>query len=287
MAADSREAGGLTVYDFGRTTAYACRMDQRFSYCLYVPSGYRVDATERYGLAVVVHGTERGMAAYRDRFADFAEANDCIVLAPLFPVGITAPYELSSYKLLRAGDLHYDAVLLSMVEEVAARYRLRSDRFLLYGFSGGGHFSHRFFYLHPERLQGVSIGAPGVVTLLDETRDFWVGLRDFEQRFGKPLDLEALRRVPVQMVIGAEDRETWEITITPDDPWWMEGADLAGANRQDRMRALKASFEAEGIAVRHDLVPGAGHDGSAVVEPVKAFFAAVLAGDQAGVEVVR
>ncbi len=268
---------GLTIYDFGRTTSYACQIDQRFSYCAYVPRSYDPNGGKRYALAVIVHGTERGMAAYRDAFSDFAEANDCIILAPLFPVGITAPYELSSYKLLRAGDLHYDQILLSMVDEVAGRYRLDGGRFLLYGFSGGGHFSHRFFYLHPERLRGVSIGAPGVVTLLDEGHDFWVGVRDFEARFGKPLDLDAMRAVPVQMVIGAEDRETWEITITPEDDWWMEGADLAGKDRQDRMRALKASYEKQGITVRHDMVPGVDHNGSEVLGPVKAFFAEVLA----------
>jgi pimeloyl-ACP methyl ester carboxylesterase len=130
-------------------------------------------------------GTERGMQAYRDAFADFAEANDCIVLAPLFPAGITGPGELSSYKLLRAGALHDDAVLLSMVDELQEKYRLEDERFLLYGFSGGGHFTHRFLYLHPEHLRGASIGAPGVVTLLDHGYDFWVGVRDFEARFGK------------------------------------------------------------------------------------------------------
>jgi len=272
----------LSHYDFGRTTTYAARVDQRFHYCCYIPGDYEEEASKRYALAVIVHGTERGMAAYRDRFADFAEANDCIILAPLFPVGITRPYELNSYKMLRADDLHYDAILLSMVEEVASRYRLEEERFLLYGFSGGGHFSHRFFYLHPERLRGVSIGAPGVVTLYDEGHDFWVGLRDFEARFGKALQPEVMREVPVQMVIGAEDTATWEITITPKDAWWMEGADLAGANRQDRMASLKASFEAHGIPVRQDVVPGAGHDGSAVLEPVKAFFTKVLAGQRAG-----
>ena len=34
----------------------------------------------------------------------------------------------------------------------------------------------------------------------------------------------------------------------------MPGADLAGATRNDRMRALKASFEKHGIAVQHDIV---------------------------------
>ncbi|PLP58856.1 hydrolase [Mesorhizobium loti] len=266
----------LSYYDFGHTTVYASRYDQRFPYCAYVPQDYEEDGDKTYPLAVIVHGTERGMEAYRNAFADFAEANGVIVLAPLFPTGICFPGDLSSYKMLRHGDLHYDAVMLDMIEEMRERYRIRGERVMMYGFSGGGHFTHRFLFLHPERLLAASIGAPGVVTLLDFDHDFWVGVRDFEKVFGKKIDLEAMRKVAVQMVIGGDDLQTWEITITKDDAWWMPGADLAGATRNDRMRALKASFEKHGIAVQHDIVPGITHDDLHLVPKVKEFFARTL-----------
>lgn len=266
----------LSYYDFGHTTVYASRLDPRFPYCAYVPDDYEEDGGKTYPLAVIVHGTERGMQAYRDAFADFAEANGVIVLCPLFPANICFPGDLSSYKMLRDGDLHYDAVMLDMIAEMQEKYRIAGDRVMMYGFSGGGHFTHRFLYLHPERLLAASIGAPGVVTLLDFDHDFWVGLRDFEKVFGKPVDLDAIRKVAVQMVIGGDDRETWEITITPDDAWYMPGADLAGANRNDRMLALKKSFEQHGIAVRHDIVPGITHDDRQLISKVKDFFAETL-----------
>ncbi len=266
----------LSYYDFGHTTVYASRFDQRFPYCAYVPEDYEEDGDKTYPLAVIVHGTERGMLAYRDAFADFAEANGVIVLCPLFPANICFPGDLSSYKMLRAGDLHYDAVMLDMIEEMRERYRIAGDKVMMYGFSGGGHFTHRFLYLHPERLLAASIGAPGVVTLLDFDHDFWVGVRDFEKVFGKKVDLDAIRRVAVQMVIGGADLETWEITITPEDAWWMPGADLAGATRNDRTRSLRAGFERHGIKVRHDIVPGISHDDRELIAHVKAFFAEVL-----------
>jgi poly(3-hydroxybutyrate) depolymerase len=262
----------LGYYDFGRTTVYACALDQRFSYCAYVPSSYRVDGAETYRLLVAVHGTARDMAGCRDGFAEFAERHDAIVLAPLFPAGITGPGDLSSYKMLRAGSLHYDAVLLSMIDEIRARYRIAGERFALFGFSGGGHFAHRFFYLHPEKLGAVSIGAPGVVTLLDDAHDFWVGVRDFHRIFGKRLDLDAMRQVPVQMVIGGEDTETWEITIAPGHAWWMDGAAHAGTNRIERLHALKASFERHGIGVRHDVVPGTAHKQIPLIPAVEDFL---------------
>lgn len=266
----------LSYYDFGHTTVYASRFDQRFAYCAYVPADYDEDGSKTYPLAVIVHGTERGMLAYRDAFADFAEANGVIVLCPLFPANICFPGDLSSYKMLRAGDLHYDAVMLDMIEEMRERYRIEGSRVMMYGFSGGGHFTHRFLYLHPERMLAASIGAPGVVTLADFDHDWWVGVRDFEAVFGKAIDLDAMRRVAVQAVIGGDDLETWEITITPQDPWWMPGADLQGATRNDRIRALKASLERNGLAVRLDVEPGVAHDDRKLVRHVKSFFADTL-----------
>lgn len=262
----------LSYYDFGRTTVYCAQADKRFSYCAYVPRGYDEEGTERYRLFVSVHGTMRDMSDYRDAFIAFAERHQAIILAPLFPAGMAGPGELSSYKMMRDGDLHYDAILLSMVDELARRYRVDTGRFGLFGFSGGGHFAHRFLYLHPERLSAVSIGAPGIVTLLDQDHDFWVGVRNFEAVFGKKLDIDAMRRVVVQMVIGGDDTDTWEITVSPGAAWWMPGADLAGANRQDRMKSLKASFENHGIAVRHDVVPGIAHRREGLMPAVEDFL---------------
>lgn len=272
--------GRLGYYDKGATPYFASRLDPRFSYCLYVPQD--LGDEEALDLVVLVHGTARWAEHYRSAFAEFCERNRTIVLAPLFPAGVTEPGELSGYKLLRHGGIAYDLVLIDMVAEVAERYNLRSHKFLIHGFSGGGHFAHRFLYAHPERLLGASIGAPGIVTLIDFDHDYWVGLRDFEQRFGKVLSLEAVRAVPVHMVIGAEDKETWEIRLTPADRWWMPGAEpLAEANRLERMATLRQNLEKNGVAVVQDIVPGVGHDGRAMLEPVQRWMAATLAVDRA------
>jgi pimeloyl-ACP methyl ester carboxylesterase len=272
-----RHGATLSSYDFGRTTVYACRVDPRFSYSAYVPSCYEEDGADRYPLIVSVHGTLRDMAAYRDAFADFAETHRCIVLAPLFPAGIEHPTDVSSYKLLEPSSVRYDLVLLAMVDEIRARYRIAGDRFALFGFSGGGHFAHRYFYLHPESLWAVSIGAAGVVTLLDFERDFWVGVRNFEAVWGRPINLAAMRRVPVQMVIGGDDTDTWEIAIPRTSRFWRADGEIAGGNRLERLEALKSSFERHDIAVRHDVVPGVAHRFGGVVPAVEAFLGAALA----------
>jgi pimeloyl-ACP methyl ester carboxylesterase len=273
-----REGHGinLSFYDFGPTPFFASQYDQRFSYCLYVPQDYSETDGRQYDLAVIVHGTGRTAAQYRDRFADFAEKHGCIILAPLFPVGIVEPGELANYKRIEFHGIRYDLVLLSMVDEVCAKYRIRDGGFMMYGYSGGGQFCQRFFMLHPQRLRAVSIGAPGVVTLLNQDYDWWVGVRDLKARFGIEIDLEAMRRVKVQTLIGGADDATWEITIPRESKLWMDGADLQGANRLERIAALADSFEAHGIAVRRDIVPGVAHSPFEMVDPAEDFFTSIV-----------
>lgn len=258
----------------GATPLYACQVDQRFSFCLFVPLSLDRRDGQRYPLVVTVHGTGRRALAYRDAFTDFAETHGCVILAPLFPGGIVAPWEMGSYKLLKDGDLRYDHVLLAMIDQVATVLPIETSRFLLHGFSGGGQFAHRFFYVHPDRLLGVSIGAPGSVTLLKGGRDWWVGMRNFASVFENQPNDAAMQRVAVQMVIGGADNEP--IEITPNERRWMPGANEAGRTRLERLGSLSSSFARNGIPVQYDIVPGVGHDGFKLLGPVQAFFAGLL-----------
>jgi poly(3-hydroxybutyrate) depolymerase len=265
------ESPTTAYWSRGRTPVFASRYDQRFSYCLHVPE----NLGPRTPLVVVMHGTERNFLLYRDRLQPFADEHGVVVLAPLFPAGIIDPADLHNYKFLEYQGIRYDHALLAMVEEVAQRYPIDPERFYLHGFSGGGQFTHRFFYLHPDRLAGVSIGAPGRITRLDDSQPWWLGTKDFEQRFGRAVDVEALRRVPVLMVVGDQDVETWEIT-NRGEPNWMDGAELTGATRVERLRTLERDFREHGIDVRFELVPGVAHRGSAVLPPVQEFFAELI-----------
>ncbi|MCA0241878.1 MAG: alpha/beta hydrolase [Proteobacteria bacterium] len=263
------------MYERGATPVFACRADPRFGYCLYVPPGFDDDPAG-HALVVAMHGSGRTMQTYRDRFAAFGRYRRCVILAPLFPVGPLGDGNAHGFKLLQEGELRYDRLLLAMVDEAGALLGTRFGRFLLFGYSGGGHFAHRFFYLHPERLHAVSIGAPGAVTLLDDGRDWWVGTRDLQQRFGRAIDLDAMRAVRVQLVVGAADLETWEIHYPADSVQYMPGINDSGRTRIERLAALRRSLEGHGIACRHDVVPNVAHDGVQVLPQVEDFFEQVL-----------
>ncbi|MFI6908187.1 hypothetical protein ACIBKY_43485 [Nonomuraea sp. NPDC050394] len=269
----------LSVWDIGRTPLYACQYDQRFSYCLYVPDDYAPEGDKVYSLVVLVHGTERDVQSYRDSFEDFGRANDCIVLAPLFPAGIPDPGELDGYKYLEHRGIRFDEILLSMVEEISACYRVEGARFLLFGYSGGGQFAHRFVYLYPERVRAASIGAPGAVTLLDEDLPWPAGFAGAEAALGRNVDPAALSGTAMHLVIGADDTGTQTNSVPAGHPAWIPGVNDEGVPRTTRLRALRRSLERHGIPVRYDVVPGVGHYGPGVVSKVKDFFTHVLTVD--------
>jgi poly(3-hydroxybutyrate) depolymerase len=264
------------LYDLGATAIFACKADPRFHYCLYVPAA--VGDGAKMELLVAVHGSSRtSFLEFRDGFAAFGRWNDVAILCPIFPMDPLGDGARSGYKYIVEGDIRYDQVLLAMVAETAEKYRQDWSQFALFGFSGGGHFTHRFAILHPAKLWAACIGASGSVTLLDPTKNWWVGIRDLEQRFGIAFDAAALARVPVQIVVGEADLETWEITHRPGDKHWMEGANDAGRTRPERLRALAESFRQAGVTVRFDLVPGMAHDRMTAVPLVESFLASILA----------
>ncbi len=223
-----------------------------------------------------MHGSERDNQAYCDAFQDLADAAGMIVLAPLFPCGIIDPDDTHNYKYIEYAGIRFDRVLLDMVAEVEARYRLAGRRLWLFGFSGGAHFAHRFAYLHPARLDAVSICAPGSPTLLDAGLPWWLGVADLEQRFGVALNLEAIRRLRIHLAVGEQDLGTAAIAHRPGSAHWMPGADALGATRVERLAALAASLRRQGVAVHEEQVPGAAHDRAALIACAKRYFRSLL-----------
>jgi hypothetical protein len=65
--------------------------------------------------------------------------------------------------------------------------------------------SHRFLYLYLERLAAVSVGAPGIVTMLNFSQKWSVGVADTETLFDRSVSLNRIQQLAIQLVVGSED----------------------------------------------------------------------------------
>ncbi|MFC1436384.1 alpha/beta fold hydrolase [Streptacidiphilus sp. N1-3] len=136
-----------------------------------------------------------------------------------------------------------------------------ADSFYLQGFSGGGQFALRFLYLHPDRLAGVSIGAPGRVTLLDATAEWPHGTSDLPARFGAEARPESLSTIPIQLLIGELDCQPHPLTPL---------------NGTESILLLRDNLLTHGISPVLDIVPGAAHSGYALLPAATAFLARLV-----------
>jgi poly(3-hydroxybutyrate) depolymerase len=221
-----------------------------FPYCVHRPAPRNGEAPH---LLVALHGSDYQHETMCRFFAGLADETNTVVLAPLLRRE-SGPTDPEGFKFLRSQHGTYDGVLLAMVDEVAQEFGIASRRFVLFGFSGGAQFAHRFFYLHPERLHAVSLAAPGMVTLVDDAHDCWIGVRDFAARFGQPVDSSALRRVQVQTLVGANDAVP-HVGVEGSTAY-----DHAGRHRVERLRTLARNFRDHGIDVEHLEVEGVAHE---------------------------
>lgn len=265
-------AGLPQPWDVGSTPSFAYQGDPRFNYWLHVPRGHRTAPAKHRKLLVAVHGTERNAPLLRSLFADFSERTGVVVLAPHFPGGIGDPHDVHGYKYIRANGVNYDEVLLGMIDEVSRRYGVDAQGLLMFGFSGGAHFAHRFWYLHPERLAALAVAAPGSVTLPDSSVKWWVGVGDLQEKFGRPLNVAAMRAVRVLLVVGEQDVAADVITHTPASPYWLEGANRAGKTRVERLRCLHEAMREHRVETRLRELPGVTHEYQPLVRAATEFF---------------
>lgn len=277
----------------------ALQIDPRVSYCMYIPQKSleaRGNARQQpLPLLVNVHGTERRAERCCMSLAAFADQHRCAILAPLFPTCIGTRYDLDNYKTIRYGSMRFDLLLLAMIDEVKHvwGHGIFTDQVFMMGFSGGGQFVHRFLYLHPERLLGVSIGAPGRPTdFLDYTRPWPQGVANLSAVFdGKAIDLARVEQVKaVQLFIGADDIEVpgngffeWltsrkSFSSGTEHPQAVSSSIIPPATVGRRETILKVQHELKmnGIDAQLVIVPGVAHEISGMLQPICQFWEPLL-----------
>lgn len=255
----------------GMVPSFASTYDPRFSFSMYVPEDHSFSGPPA-PLLVIIHGTRRQTANYLTRLKKFAETHNCVVMCPLFPAGIIDPTDINNYKGILYEGIRFDLVLLSMLDQAGRIWQLQTEKIFMHGFSGGGQFAHRFFYLHPSRIAAISIGAPGRITppSLEPEHTWPSGLADVEELFGvPPPSFDTMALTPIQMIVGEDDLDT-SLTKLVKTPNWAELE--AGLTRMGRIKWLRDAWLKKGVKVDFTAVPGAAHSGMQILGHVEAWL---------------
>lgn len=228
-------------------------------YFVYV-SEAALQNPHRSTLLVSVHGysgrTDDSAGVQRvvreiTRWDGYADTNNWVILAPHFMESLfNNDYQRLNFKGPRA-DQRLDE-LVKVVETLVPG--LDAGRFLLFGFSGGGQFVHRYALLHPDRIAAMVIGAPGWYTWPDDALPYPIGTAAETLPADAQPDWLALAGLDGLIVVGEEDHDGGAFRRSFGD---YNLDSLQGTGRVDRARnwhsAVHSIADRAGVSSRLQL----------------------------------
>jgi predicted esterase len=260
------------------------RNGYEWSFFLYFPSGVSPSSSSSSPLLVMPNNTgavddQAGVhraAALKQVFSwrSYAERLHAPILVPTFPRPGARP-DLYTHALdrdtllVQSGDLRrLDLQLIGMIEAAHRFMGAAVDtKILIFGFSAGAMFANRFTLLHPERVLAAAVGSPGgwpmspQSTWRSERLRYPLGTGDLSTLTGKPLDLDALRRVRFFFFLGANDEND---SVTFRDGYDTEDEALAmrllGRTPVERWSLAERMYRDAGANAIFRLYPDVGHD---------------------------
>jgi len=185
-----------------RVKVMTSRSEPLCPYLLYIPE--TVDPS--LPVLVTVHGISCNAEEHIDAFASYADRFGFIVVAPVFTRDAFAGYQRFGFSK-RSSSQRSDLALHAIMDDVAEQTGCDTDKFLLFGYSGGGQFAHRFAMAYPDRIISAALGAPGWYSFPSKSAPFPRGLQGTKATFGLELQPEKFLAVPMMVCVGENDTE--------------------------------------------------------------------------------
>jgi pimeloyl-ACP methyl ester carboxylesterase len=144
---------------------------------------------------------------------------------------------------------------------------IHTRRLLLFGYSGGGQFAHRFAMAHPRSVRAAVVAAAGWYTFPDAALPYPYGLRVGSRLPGIRLRQGRLLQVPMLVVVGDADTER-ETSLNQSSRIDQQ----QGRTRVERadawFRAMGAAAERRGLRsrVERQTIPAVGHSFAAAFD---------------------
>jgi pimeloyl-ACP methyl ester carboxylesterase len=213
---------------------------------------------------VAVHGIQRRGELQAHRFAPYVEGIGGLLVAPSFDRARFPDYQ----RLGRHGKgERSDLALRRILEDVGGRTGGSYRKTVLFGYSGGGQFVHRYAMAYPRGVAAMAIAAPGWFTYPDPGIPFPEGIGPTALLPDLRFDPARFLKIPTLVLVGEND------TARDASLNRRRRIDrLQGKNRIARARrwteAMSAAADAYGHSTPYGfrLLHGCGHSFSACME---------------------
>ena len=172
--------------------------DPGLKYCLFVARQLKPGIP----LFVAVHGIRRGMHSQARQFAPFVDSMGGVLVAPLFPKRRFPDYQ----RLGRTGrGERADLALKRIIADVSKILGMSFPRLVMFGYSGGGQFVHRYAMANPRQVERMAVAAPGWFTFPDTQEPFPRGTGRTTLLPDLIFDPARFLKIPTLVMVGERD----------------------------------------------------------------------------------
>ncbi len=167
-------------------------------YYLYIPPS----GGKHNPLMIIVHGITRNAKEQIELFAPYADQFDCILISPYFNGNLFKGFQRLGFN--GKGE-RADQALIDIVDEVEDTTGVDSNPMVMFGFSGGAQFVHRFAMVYPAKVARMALGASGWYTFPDLTCEYPLGIKRIRNHHSVHFDLLRILSIPACVVVGELD----------------------------------------------------------------------------------
>lgn len=247
---------------------------ERPAFWVFVPAGPNVPRVA----VIALHGMGQKGDAIGGQLMPFAQARNWVIIAPTLDYG-----EWREPDLLAKSE----ARIVRQVMDVIAHVRddagvSIAPRFLTFGFSRGAQTATRLGMIYPDRVIGVGAASAGTYTLPTRTvpspsgpvpAPFPFGSEGIEQKLGRPVVLDAVRKVSYWIGVGELDSKDADVPRQWDT--------YQGKNRLERAERFARAVQDAGCVTRLFKTTGVGHElPPRAIDDAVRFLSATVDADQ-------
>ena len=154
-----------------------------------------------------------------------------------------------------------------------------NDKIFLNGYSSSGCFAQRFSLIHPELIDTACIGgASGSIPIPNLDLDYPLGIKNYEELFGKKFDIEEYKKITFNYYVGSLECETKSSDRTDENGNLAPMHDMSyfdrsvptdvgksyrkslGKDMFERAKNILKILENSGINISHTVIPNTAHN---------------------------